>query len=82
MRNLCDERRGTRILCLYYHHRKLMADLLDSIGGFESSGICSEHEDYAVWHANQPPTEEEIARRKEFEERKAAALEQVRRMTG
>jgi len=60
MKHIDLDQRHIRMLCLFGRTREILKDLLESVGGQESSGICSECEDYAEWWMNQPaePVEE------------------------
>lgn len=73
MKRLGEPHEKLRLLCLFAEHRQLIKDLLHDVGGWESSGICDEHEEYACWHANQPETEEERNQRMKFEEMREMA---------
>lgn len=79
MRPISPDRRDIRILCLYAKHRDLIKSVLESVGGSESSGICEEHFEWAVFDSNQPETEDQRKRREEFERRKEEAMRKAKK---
>jgi len=61
--------KNLRMVCLYAKHRELLKQILENIGGYESSGICENHYDYAIYDSNRELNEEEIQEKMEFEKK-------------